>query len=153
MIHSLAPPMTELCAVDTPLARWRSHRQNDQNSARITSRRLERELKIMDSLWLEQKHHLKSVDAALVGSFPGIDRNPLYLKMNNIRLRLANDPGSQQAHADLCRYGLNAHPKVDLFCCYSNRLPLPLFDRAVNLLLSQSVWQQMVGRAFGKRST
>jgi hypothetical protein len=143
--------MTELCAVDMPLARWRSHGQNDQNSTRITSRRLELELKIMDCLWLEQKHYLKSVDAALAGSFPGIDRNPLYLKINYIRLRLANDPGSQQAHADLCRYRLNAHSKVDLLWCYSNRLPLLLFDRAVNLLLTQSEWKQMVGRAFGKR--
>ena len=48
MIHRLAPLMTELCAVDMPLAQWRLHGQNDQNSTRITPRRLERELKIMD---------------------------------------------------------------------------------------------------------
>ena len=36
MIHRLAPLMTELCAVDAPLARWRLHGQNDQNSTRIT---------------------------------------------------------------------------------------------------------------------
>ncbi len=44
--------------------------QNDQNSTRITPRRLERELKIMDSLWLEQKHYLEGVDASLAQSFP-----------------------------------------------------------------------------------
>ena len=93
MIHRLAPLMTELCAVDAPLARWRLHGQNDQNSTRITPRRLERELKIMDSLWLEQKHYLKSVDPYLAASFPAIERNPLYLKMNYIRHRLNNDRG------------------------------------------------------------
>lgn len=151
-IHRLAPLMTELCAVDKPLAHWRQHGKNDQNSTRITARRLERELKIMDSLWLEQKSYLDSVDPLLGRDFPHISRAPLYLRANYIRLRLARDPGSNQAHADLCRYGLNPHSKVDLFWRYSNHLPLPLFDRAVNLLLTQSVWKQMVGRAFGKRS-
>jgi hypothetical protein len=39
-IHRMAPLMTELCAVDVPLAEWRLHGQNDQNSSRITPRRL-----------------------------------------------------------------------------------------------------------------
>ena len=154
MIHRLAPLMTELCAVDAPLARWRLHGQNDQNSTRITSRRLERELKIMDSLWLEQKHYLEGVDAALAQSFPPIDRNPLYLKMNYIRHRLNNDPAMRQAYSDLCRFGLRANSKVDQFWRYSNRLPRPLFQRAVDLLLTQSVWKQMVTRAIrGKQAT
>jgi glycosyltransferase involved in cell wall biosynthesis len=153
MIHRLAPLMTELCAVDAPLARWRLHGSNDQNSTRIAPRRLERELKIMDSLWLEQKQYLHSIDAGLAESFPGIDRNPLYLKMNYIRHRLNNDPAMPQAYSDLCRYGLRADSKVDRFWRYSNRLPLPIFQRAVDLLLTQSVWKQMVNRAIrGKQS-
>jgi glycosyltransferase involved in cell wall biosynthesis len=147
MIHRLAPLMTELCAVDEPLARWRLHGQNDQNSTRITAFRLERELKIMESLWLEQKHYMKSIDAELAASFPSIDRNPLYLKMNYIRHRLNNDPATRQAYSDLCRYGLRSNLRVDRFWRYSNRLPLPLFQRAVDLLLTQSIWKQMVTRA------
>ncbi len=151
-IHRLAPLMTELCAVDAPLAHWRQHGKNDQNATRITARRLERELKIMDSLWLDQKSYLDSVDPQLGRDFPPIGRTPLYLRTNYIRLRLAKDPAMLQAHADLCRYGLSSS-KVDLFWRYSNHLPLPLFDRAVNLLLTQSVWKQMVGRAFrGKQN-
>src|ERR1700761_8739749 len=42
MIHRLAPLMTELCAVGVPLAHWRFHGLNDQNSIHITPRRLER---------------------------------------------------------------------------------------------------------------
>jgi glycosyltransferase involved in cell wall biosynthesis len=153
MIHRLAPLMTELCAMDTPLARWRLHGKNDQNSTRITARRLERELKIMDSLWLEQKHYLESVDPQLAASFPGIDRNPLYLKMNYIRHRLNVDPAMHQAYRDLCRYGLRPNSKMDRFWRYSNHLPLPLFQRAVDLLLTQSVWKQMVTRAIrGKQN-
>jgi glycosyltransferase involved in cell wall biosynthesis len=151
-VHRLAPLMTELSAVDTPLAHWRQHGKNDQNATRISARRLERELKIMDSLWLEQKSYLDSIDPQLGGDFPHISRAPLYLRANYIRMRLSKDPGSRLAHADLCRYGLNSGSKVDLFWRYSNLLPLPLFDWAVNLLLTQSVWKQMVGRAFGKRS-
>jgi glycosyltransferase involved in cell wall biosynthesis len=147
MIHRLAPLMTELCAVDTPLARWRLHGQNDQNSTRIMPRRLERELKIMDSLWLEQKHYLEGIDAALAAGFPPIDRNPLYLKMNYMLHRLNSNPAMYQAYNDLCRYGLRANSKVDRFWRYSNRLPRPVFHRAVDLLLTQSVWKQMVTRA------
>jgi glycosyltransferase involved in cell wall biosynthesis len=153
MIHRLAPLMTELCAVDVPLARWRLHGQNDQNSTHITPRRLERELKIMDSLWLEQKDYLESVDASLAQSFPPIDRNALYLKMSYIRHRMNNDPAMHQAYSDLCRYGLRANSKVDRFWRYSNRLPRPLFQRAVDLLLTQSVWKQMVTRAIRGKKT
>jgi glycosyltransferase involved in cell wall biosynthesis len=147
MIHRLAPLMTELCAVDEPLAHWRLHGRNDQNSTRVTARRLERELKIMDSLWLEQKRYLESVDEQLARSFPPIDRNALYLKMNYIRHRLNNDRAAGQAHHDLCRYGLRPQSKVDRFWRFSNRLPRPLFQRAVDLLLTQSVWKQLVTRA------
>jgi glycosyltransferase involved in cell wall biosynthesis len=147
MIHRLAPLMTELCAVDEPLARWRLHGKNDQNSTRITTRRLERELKIMDSLWLEQKRYLERLDAGLARSFPSIERNALYLKMNYIRHRLNNDPATRQAYDDLCRYGLRKNSKVDQFWRFSNRLPRPVFQRAVDLMLTQSVWKQMVSRA------
>jgi glycosyltransferase involved in cell wall biosynthesis len=153
MIHRMAPLMTQLCAIDAPLARWRLHGANDQNSTRITPRRLERELKIMDSLWLEQKHYLEGISAVLAASFPAIGRNPLYLKMNYIRHRLNNDPAMRQAYSDLCAYGLRANSKVDRFWRYSNRLPRPLFQRAVDLLLTQSVWKEMVTRAIrGRRS-
>jgi glycosyltransferase involved in cell wall biosynthesis len=153
MIHRLAPLMTELCAVGLPLAHWRFHGQNDQNSIHITPRRLERELKIMDSLWLQQKHYLETVDESLARSFPPINRNPLYLKMNYIRHRMNNDPAMQQAYNDLCRYGLRANSKVDRFWQYSNRLPRPLFQRAVDLLETQSVWKQMVTRAIRGKQT
>ena len=146
MIHRLAPLMTELCAIEAPMARWRLHGQNDQNSTRITPRRLERELRIMDSLWLEQKHYIKSVDPLLASSFPPIDRNPLYLKMSYVRHRLNIDPAMGQAYADLCRYGLRGDSKIDRFWRFSNRLPLPLFRRAVDLLMTQSVWKEMVTR-------
>jgi glycosyltransferase involved in cell wall biosynthesis len=149
MIHRLAPLMTELCAVGSPLAHWRFHGRNDQNSTHITPRRLERELKIMESLWLEQKHYLETIDVSLARSFPSIDRNPLYLKMSYIRHRMNNDPAMRQAHNDLCRYGLRENSKLDRFWRYSNRLPRPLFQRAVDLLLTQSVWKQMVTLTVG----
>jgi glycosyltransferase involved in cell wall biosynthesis len=153
MIHRLAPLMTELCAVGLPLAHWRFHGQNDQNSIHITPRRLERELKIMDSLWLEQKHYLETVDESLARSFPPIDHNPLYLKMNYIRHRMNNDPATRQAYNDLCRYGLRENSTIDRFWQLSNRLPRPLFQRAVDLLLTQSVWKQMVTRAVRGKQT
>ena len=153
MIHRLAPLMTELCAVSLPLAHWRFHGRNDQNSTHITACRLERELKIMDSLWLEQKRYLETVDESLARSFPPINRNPLYLKMNYIRHRMNNDPAMQQAYADLCRYGLRENSKIDRFWQYSNRLPRPLFQRAVDLLETQSVWKQMITLAVRSTQT
>jgi glycosyltransferase involved in cell wall biosynthesis len=151
IFHRLAPLMTELCAVDAPLAHWRLHGHNDQNSTHITSRRLERELKIMDSLWLQQKHYLEDIDPALAESFPPVNRSALYLKSNYMRHRLNNDPAMHQAYSDLCRYGLRANSKVDRFWRYSDRLPRPLFQRAIDLLLTQSVWKQMVSRAIRRK--
>jgi glycosyltransferase involved in cell wall biosynthesis len=153
MIHRLAPLMTELCTVSLPLAHWRFHGQNDQNSIRITARRLERELKIMDSLWLEQKHYLETVDESLARAFPPINQNPLYLKMSYIRHRLNNDPATQQAYNDLCRYGLRENSIIDSFWQYSIRLPRPLFQRFVDLLETQSVWKQMISLAVGGKQT
>jgi len=146
IFHRLAPLMTEVCAVDAPLACWRLHGHNDQNSTHITARRLERELKIMDSLWLQQKHYLEGIDPALAQSFPPVERSALYLKSNYMRHRLNNNPASRQAYEDLCRYGLRANSKVDQFWRFSNRLPRPLFQRAIDLLLTQSVWKQMFTR-------
>jgi glycosyltransferase involved in cell wall biosynthesis len=146
-IHRLAPLMTEVCAVDAPLARWRLHGHNDQNSTSIKPGRLERELRIMDSLWLEQKQYLAGIDASLAEGFPPIQRNPMYLKMDYMRHRLNNDRAMHQAYRDLCHYGLRSNSKVDLFWRYSNRLPRPLFHRAIDLLLTQSIWKQMVRRA------
>ncbi len=152
-IHRLAPLMTELCSVDAPLASWRLHGQNDQNSTRIKPGRLERELRIMDSLWLEQQQYLSGVDPVLAANFPPINRNAMYLKMTYMRHRLQKDSNMHQAHSDLCRYGLRSGSKVDLFWRFSNYLPRPLFHRAVDLLLTQSVWKQMVTRAMrGKQS-
>jgi glycosyltransferase involved in cell wall biosynthesis len=147
MFHRLAPLMTEVCAIDAPLAHWRLHGANDQNSTRVTARRLERELKIMDSLWLEQERYLLGIDPDLAAGFPPINRNPLYLKMDYIRHRLNNDAAMRQAHRDLCRYGLRPNSKVDAFWRLSYKLPRPLFQKAVDLLLTQSVWKQMVTRA------
>jgi glycosyltransferase involved in cell wall biosynthesis len=146
IFHRLAPLMTELSAVDAPLAHWRLHGSNDQNSTHITARRLERELKIMDSLWLKQKQYLEGVDPALSLSFPPVQRSALYLKSNYMRHKLNNDPAMHQAYLDLCRFGLHSNSKLDLFWRYSNRLPRPLFQRAIDLLLTQSVWKQMVTR-------
>ena len=70
MIHRLAPLMTELCAVDTPLARWRLHGQNDQNSTRITPRRLERSSRSWTLSGWSRSITSKSIDAELAASFP-----------------------------------------------------------------------------------
>jgi hypothetical protein len=105
----------------------------------------------MDSLWLEQRHYIEGVDAALGASFPSIERNPLYLKMNYIRHRLNADPAMHQAYRELCRYGLRAGSQVDRFWRYSNRLSRPIFQRAVDLLLTQSVWKEMATRAMRRR--
>lgn len=71
----------------------------------------------------------------------------MYLKMDYTRLRLDNDPTMHQAYEDLCRYGLQASSKVDRFWRYSNRLPRPLFQKAVDLLMTQGVVKQIVTRA------
>jgi glycosyltransferase involved in cell wall biosynthesis len=151
VIHRMAPLMTQLCTIDAPLAQWRLHGLNDQNATRVTAQRLERELNIMESLWQDQKQYLDRVSGTLGGSFPAIGRNPLFLKMNYTRLRLKNDPARHQAYRDMCAFGLHADSRVDWFWRYSNLLPRPLFQRAVDLLMTQGVLKEMIMRATRSR--
>ena len=146
-IQRMAPLMTELCAIDAPLARWRLHGQNDQNSQRMTAKRLTRELAIMQSLWFAQKSYLDRLDPVLGQAFPKLETIPLYLKMEYMRHRLNNDPEMHQAHDNLCRYGLQMHSKLNRFWRHSNVLPLPLFQKAVDLLHTQGFLKEMVSRA------
>ena len=146
-IQRMAPLMTEVSAIDAPLARWRMHGQNDQNAKRMTAKRLTRELAIMQSLWFAQKSYLDRLDAALGQAFPKLETTSLYLKMEYMRHRLNNDPEMHQAHDNLCRYGLQVHSKLNRFWRHSKVLPLPLFQKAIDLLHTQSVLKEMVSRA------
>jgi hypothetical protein len=64
---------------------------------------------------------------------------------------LNGGPAMHQAYNELCRYGLRPGSSVDRFWRYSNRLPRPVFQTAVDLLLTQSVWKEMVTRAIRRR--
>jgi hypothetical protein len=73
--------------------------------------------------------------------------------MSYIRHRMNNDPAMRQAYNDLCRYGLRENSTMDRFWQYSIRLPRPLFQRAVDLLETQSVWKQMITLAVRGKQT
>jgi glycosyltransferase involved in cell wall biosynthesis len=150
VIHRLAPFLTELCYVDEPLAEWRQHDKNDQKATHISVKRLDRELGIMSVLWRKQKEYLQSVSDDLAFAFPGLDQSALFRKMQYTRARLTGDPAAPKLYAKLFKNRLGPGYEI-LFWKYSRYLPRFLFSKAVDLLMTQSIWKELLVRLRARR--
>ncbi len=145
VIHRLAPFLTELCPVDQPLAEWRQHDKNDQKATHISVKRLDRELGIMRILWEKQKDHLQSVNAVAAAAFPGLHNSSLFRKMQYTRARLIKAPEADKLYSELFQTGLGRSYE-EKFWKFSRFLPRPVFSKAVDLLMTQSVLKELLAR-------
>lgn len=146
VIHRLAPLMTSLCAVDQPLSVWRLHGRNDGNSARVAAERLEREIGFMIRLWNVQQSYLSSLGPEFTKHLPPLEASALYLRMQYMLLRLRGMP-ARTCHAALSECLAQENSVSAFFWRQSLHLPLPLFRRCIDLLQTQSIWKEWVGRA------
>jgi glycosyltransferase involved in cell wall biosynthesis len=145
VIHRLAPLMTTICAIDQPLSVWRLHGRNDGNSSRVAPERLERELAFMLRLWELQQKYLSSLGPDFPSLLPALDASALYLRMQYMLLRLRRRP-AHACHAALCRRSAQEDSISAFFWRNSLHMPLPLFRRGIDLLQTQSVWKEWLGR-------
>lgn len=146
VIHRIAPLITNLAAINRPLAAWRLHGGNDGNSNRVAPGRLERELGYMSDLWQIQREFLAQKNPSLGEAFPGIENSLLYLRMRYMLLRLRRDPESFACHGALCALNDSHTTLLDLFWKLSIYLPLPVFRKCVDLLQTQNVLKEWAGR-------
>ena len=143
VIHRLGPFMTPLSAVTEALAEWRQHGMNDQRATHVSAARAERELVVMESLWRIQKEYLETIDPGLAQEFPPLDHSALYRKLRYTQARLANTGEAEQRYAELFAYDLGG-PAQNWFWRFSRLLPRSIFSRAVDLLMTQSVWKEFL---------
>jgi glycosyltransferase involved in cell wall biosynthesis len=146
VIHRLAPLMTSICAIDQPLSVWRLHGRNDGNSARVAGERLEREIKFMVRLWEEQLAYLSRLGPEFPKFLPPLEASALYLRMRYMLLRLRGEP-ARSCHAALSARSAQENGISAFFWRHSLHLPLPLFRRCIDLLQTQSIWKEWLGRA------
>jgi glycosyltransferase involved in cell wall biosynthesis len=145
MIHRLAPFRTRFCSVREPLAEWRQHGRNDQKATHISVARLDRELTIMSTLWQKQKAYLEQVNPGLAESLPTLQHSPLYRKLSYTRARLAGSSEAARLYAELFTWDLGGS-KEKYFWRVSDYLPRPLFSKAVDLLMTQSLLKELITR-------
>jgi glycosyltransferase involved in cell wall biosynthesis len=145
MIHRLAPFLTRFCALSEPLAEWRQHGKNDQKATHISVGRLDRELTIISTLWQKQKTYLEQMNPDLAESFPTLEHSALYRKLDYTRARLAGSSAASSLHTELFRYGLGGS-KEAYFWRVSKYLPRPIFSKAVDLLMTQSLLKELITR-------
>lgn len=146
VIHRMAPLVTFVCAIDKPLSIWRLHGRNDGNSARVTPERLERELLYMHDLWALQRSYLMSWNPRLAAHMPALEKNLLYTRMQYMRHKLRGDPVARDYHAILCAIPTSKCSAVDVFWRNSLYLPRPVFQKCIDLLQTQSIWKEWLGR-------
>jgi glycosyltransferase involved in cell wall biosynthesis len=152
VIHRMAPLLTSISSIDRPLSVWRLHGRNDGNSSRVAKERLERELSYMHELWLKQSNYLLSKSPESARLFPVLESNALYMSMRYVKLRLAKDPAASKCHSDLCRVLKTKRSPVDFFWRHSLHLPVPVFQRCIDLLQTQSIWKECIARVVQRGS-
>jgi glycosyltransferase involved in cell wall biosynthesis len=150
MIHRLAPLMTALCAVGEPLAEWRQHGKNDQKATRVTLKRLDRELEIMTVLWKKQRDYLESVNPDAAEAFPRLEQSAYFRKLRYARARLAASPDRVKYYAELFTSSIGGAGE-SLFWRTSRFLPRPVFSKALDLVMTQGVLKELIGRFIRKR--
>lgn len=149
VFHRLAPLMTSICAIDKPLSVWRLHGRNDGNSSRVAPERLERELGFMLRLWREQERYLASLGPGFPTLLPPLEASALYLRMQYMLLRLRGE-NARACHTALRRRSAQEGSLSGFFWRNSLHLPLPLFRRSIDLLQTQSLWKEWLGRVLHK---
>lgn len=151
MIHRIAPLVTSLCAIETPLSVWRLHGRNDANSSHVACGRLQRELACMRQLWREQRSFLMEQDPESARDLPALETNALFLRMQYMCMRLTGDPAARDVHAALCAIPDSQRVPADLFWRHSLRLPRPLFQKCMDLLEAQSIWKEWLAHLLRRK--
>jgi glycosyltransferase involved in cell wall biosynthesis len=151
VIHRIAPLVTSICAIDKPLAVWRLHGRKYSDSACIAAERLERELSYMRDLWFEQSNYLRGRNPELAKRMPGLESNPLYMKLRYTQLKFLGDSAARECHSALCALSEPTRSPVDFFWRHSLYLPRPLFQKCVNLVQTQSIWKEWLARVVRRR--
>lgn len=142
----LVPLVCRLASINEPLAVVRLHGSNIYQRSRVTSESIRKELGICEELWKEQRRLLKQIDGSLPAMLAPLDASSLVLRQKYIYSRLSRSPNQGLDHRKLLAAMLTegAHLWERLFWRGVPLIPRGLFDRFINLVLTQSRFKQNV---------
>src|SRR5215470_7810484 len=142
----LVPLLTRLAAIEEPLATIRLHRGNTYQRNRVTYESLERELKICEHLWQEQRQRLRQINPQLGELLVTLEAAPIIVLQKYIQARLKRSPDQRIRYRRLlaCMRSHREPIWKRMFWGGSAFLPRSLFDRVVNVALTQGRLKQAI---------
>jgi glycosyltransferase involved in cell wall biosynthesis len=145
-IMRLAPLVTNIVAIEEPLAEWRRHTGNQCNRPRFTVKEIDRALATYAQSWQLQHRFLESIDSELPKRLAPLEANAHVLALRYTRARLKGEECSG-LYRELARHCAAASPALRprWFWRAAPLLPRPLFAAAVNMLVTQNVLKQALG--------
>ena len=150
VLMRLAPLVTPIGGIQENLAEQRLHRKNTYGTARITASSLAREMSLNRALWEEQRRLLRSIDGDLARTFQPLEGSEHMLFLDFLRAKLSRDPEAGAYHR---RYfevlKMKASRKTIWLWRVLRYVPMPWFDRLVNLMYGQNKLKQAVARLRG----
>jgi glycosyltransferase involved in cell wall biosynthesis len=158
-VMALAPLMTPIIGISTPLTEYRLHGRNHSmgessphnGSESVDCGRLSRSILLEASLraWEASREYLGKVDPVLCEVFPSFDERPRQSIDAYLRARLQTRGGALSAYRDLLRAEafLTLRPVVRLFWRLSILMPRPVFRYALGPnRLKQLFWWTVEAR-------
>jgi glycosyltransferase involved in cell wall biosynthesis len=144
----LVPLMCRLSGIDEPLAVVRLHGDNSYQSQQVTIKSIEREMSICQELWEEQRKHLEQMDSRLAKKLAPIDAAPIIARQKYIWARLARTPDRWVYYGRLLESidSTGGSKLQRAFWHITPILPRPIFDRLINVALTQNRFKQLILR-------
>ncbi len=137
IIQRIAPLLTVVLAIDTPMAKRRIHRYNITYSGNITAEYIERQIQIGRRLWEEQHNFLKHWAPNSLNNIQSFDRTIEYKMLSYVLQRIEDKRSNARGNPwkELVSHpAFKDLPLVRRVLWYvSYLLPSPIFKKFINL--------------------
>lgn len=136
VIGGLAPLVTELVAIDEPLADYRWHGDNLTFVRGLDAGEIDRRLDAQRSVWEHQRSFLAARDPDAAERLAPLERNRFVAELSYTRSRLVGAGDARRRHRDLTSApGFAAQPRLRrAFWQLAPLLPRPVFTRVMSEL-------------------
>jgi hypothetical protein len=148
VLQRLAPLLTNVLTLDQALATWRLHGANDINAPRISEEQIEREVKVMETLWGIQMRYLAAAAPQAARALQPVARSEYYCRMRYMmaRRRSAADAGLWR-RCLLDSPGFRDRPLLDqYFWRIAPALPTRVLNRLLDVTMTQNRAKEWIAR-------
>ena len=150
VLMRLAPLVTPVGGIQENLAEQRLHHKNTYGTARLTADSLAREMSLNRALWEEQRRLLRSINGDLARAFQPLEGSEHMLFLDFLRAKLSRDPEAAAYHRRYFQVlKTEASRKTIWLWRVLPYIPMPWFDRLVNLMYGQNRVKQAIARLRG----